>query len=429
MFHLGWFVAKGYAVHGWQEDWWGQEFKDWTSPSLYVDLARALDRACFDFMMIEDGSLIPDAYQGRMDAYLRHALFAPKADPMPLVPILAQATRGLGIIATMTTSFYPPYLGARLAATLDHLSGGRVGINLVTAHNDRAAQNFGLDKIYEHDKRYEMAGEWVEVVDKLWASWEPQAIVADPEAGIFADGAKVHTIDHEGQYFKVRGPLNLPAGPQGRPVICQAGGSAAGKKFAAQYADTVIALVRTVEAARQYKADIEQLLSEAGRPQGACKVLFCTMLSLGDTQEDAEARKAKRKANLAANLEQRLAALSFFTQTDLSQVPLDEPVTPIKSNASRTMTDAYMARQTTLRDIAMDDEVQGINFVGTADKIAGEMAEAMKEIGGDGFLITEPLSRRSIAEITDGLVPALQKRKAVRSRYDRTTLRGHLQEF
>lgn len=429
MFHLGWFVAKGYAVHGWQQDWWGQDFKDWTNPGLYIDLARALDRACFDFVMIEDGSLIPDAYQGSMDPYLRHALFAPKADPMPLVPLLAQATRGLGIIATMTTSFYPPYLGARLAATLDHMSGGRVGINLVTAHNDRAAQNFGLDKIYEHDKRYEIAGEWVEVADKLWGSWEPQSIVADQATGIFADGTKVHTIDHEGRYFKVRGPLNLPAGPQGRPVVCQAGGSPAGKKFAARYADTVIALVRTVEAARAYKAEIGELLLEAGRPPSACKVLFCTSLSLGDTQEDAEARKTTRKAALAANLEPRLAALSFFTQTDLSQRPLDEPVAPIKSNASRTMTDAYMARRTTLRDVAMDDEVQGINFVGTADKIAGEMADAMKEVGGDGFLITEPLSRRSIAEITDGLIPALQKRNAVRSRYEQTTLRAQLQEF
>src|SRR5260370_35654539 len=134
------------------------------------------------------------------------------------------------------------------------------------------------------------------------------------------------------------------------------------------------------------------------------------MLSLGDTQEDAEARKAKRKANLVPNLEQRLAALSFFTQTDLSHVPLDEPVTPIKSNASRTMTDAYMARQTTLRDIAMDDEVQGINFVGTVDKIAGEMAEAMEEIGGDGGLITEHRSRRRVSAITDCPAPAPHNR-------------------
>jgi FMN-dependent oxidoreductase (nitrilotriacetate monooxygenase family) len=429
VFHLGWFVGRGYAVHGWKQDWWGQEYKDWTSPDLYIDLARALDRACFDFVMMEDGSLIPDAYQGSSNAYLRHAIFAPKADPMPLVPLLGQATKGLGVIATMTTSFYPPYLGARLAATLDHLTHGRAGINLVTAHNDRAAQNFGLDRIYEHDKRYEIAGEWVEVADKLWKSWEPDAVIADIDGGTYANGDKVHPIDHVGEYFKVRGPLNMPAGPQGRPVICQAGGSAAGKKFAAQYADTVIALVRTVEGARKYKEDIVQLLAEAGRAPDACKVLFCVTLSLGDSQGDAEARKAKHKADLAADLEPRLASLSFYAQKDFSKLPLDEPLTPIKTNASRTMIEAYMAKQTTLRDIAMDDEVQGISFVGTCDRVAGEMADAMKEIGGDGFLITEPISRRAIAEIADGLVPALQKRKAVRSAYTKSTLREHLQEF
>ena len=132
-------------MHGWQQDWWGDEARDWTSPDIYLSLAQALDRACFDYMMIEDGSLVPDAYEGSSRAYLQHAVTVPKADPMPLVPLLGRATKGLGIIATMTTAFYPPYLGARLAATLDHLTRGRAGINLVTAHNDRAAQNFGLD--------------------------------------------------------------------------------------------------------------------------------------------------------------------------------------------------------------------------------------------------------------------------------------------
>ena len=429
MMHLGWFVGRGYSVHGWQQDWWGEEFRDWTNPSIYISLAQALDRARFDFVMIEDGSLIPDAYQGSHDAYLRHAVSAPKADPMPLVPLLGQATEGLGIIATMTTSFYPPYLGARLAATLDHITGGRTGVNLVTAHNDRAAQNFGLDRIYEHDKRYEIASEWVEVADKLWRSWEPDAIRADTASGTFADGSRVHAIDHQGAHFKVRGPLNLPPGPQGRPVICQAGGSPAGKSFAARHADTVIALVRTVADAKKYRADITDLLRTWNRPPEACKVMFCTSVLLGDTKEAADARRRQRRERLARNLEPRLAALSFFAQRDLSKVPLDEPLTRPESNASRTMVDAYTARAATLRDVALDDEVTGIPFIGTAESVAAEMADAMAEIGGDGFLITEPLSRRTIAEITDGLVPALQRRGAVRRSYARKTLRETLQEF
>jgi FMN-dependent oxidoreductase (nitrilotriacetate monooxygenase family) len=429
MMHLGWFVGRGFSVHGWRQDWWGDEALDWTNPDIYVNLAQALDRACFDYVMIEDGSLIPDAYEGSSEAYLRHAVTAPKADPMPLVPLLGQATKGLGIIATMTTSFYPPYLGARLAATLDHLTRGRVGINLVTAHNDRAAQNFGLERHHEHDLRYEMASEWIDLVDKLWASWQPGAVRADLEAGIFADASKVLPIDHVGRHYRVRGPLNLPAGPQGRPVVCQAGGSPAGRSFAARHADTVIALVRDVADAKAYRADITARLAEWGRAPDACKVMFCISVVLGETMDDAAARKRRRQVALAADLEPRLAALSFFSAKDLSRVPLDEPMQREQTNASRTMTEVYTARARTLREVALDYDVNGIPFVGTPDSVAAEMAEAMAEIGGDGFMFTEALSRRTISEITDGLVPALQRLGQTRRVYTRTTLRESLMEF
>lgn len=429
MMHLGWFVGRGFSVHGWKQDWWGDEALDWTSPDIYVALAQALDRACFDYIMIEDGSLVPDAYEGSSRAYLQHAITVPKADPMPLVPLLGQATKGLGIIATMTTAFYPPYLGARLAATLDHLTRGRAGINLVTAHNDRAAQNFGLDQHHEHDKRYEMASEWIEVVDKLWASWQPGAVRADLATGVFADSSKVGPIDHEGAHYRCRGPLNLPAGPQGRPVICQAGGSPAGRSFAAQHADTIIALVRDAGEAKAYRADITAKLAEAGRHPDSCKVLFCVSVVLGDTVAEAVERKRRRQVALAVDFEPRLAALSFFGARDLSSLPLDEPLPQVQTNASRTMVEAYTARGRTLRDIAMDADVSGIPFVGTPDSIAAEMTDAMAEIGGDGFLFTEALSRRNITEVTDGLIPALQRRGQTRRAYAHPTLRANLMEF
>jgi len=429
MIHLGWFVGRGFSVHGWKQDWWGDEALDWTNPDIYVALAQALDRACFDYMMIEDGSLVPDAYEGSSRAYLQHAVTVPKADPMPLVPLLGQATKGLGIIATMTTAFYPPYLGARLAATLDHLTGGRAGINLVTAHNDRAAQNFGLDRHHEHDKRYEMASEWIEVVDKLWASWQPGAVRANQASGVFADSSKVRPIDHEGAHYRCRGPLNLPAGPQGRPVVCQAGGSPAGRSFAARHADTIIALVRNVEEAKAYRADIMMKLSECDRQPDSCKVLFCVSVVLGETVAEAVERKRRRQVALAADLEPRLAALSFFGARDLSCLPLDEPLSQVQTNASRTMVEAYTARGRTLRDIAMDADVNGIPFVGTPASIAAEMTDAMTEIGGDGFLFTEALSRRNIAEVTDGLIPALQRRGQTRRAYAYPTLRENLMEF
>src|SRR5580704_4559326 len=191
LLHLGWFVGRGYSVHAWNQPWSGSIGSDWASGELLIDLARAMDRACFDYLLIEDGSFVPDAYQASAAWYLRNASTVPKLDPMPLVPLIGQATTHLGIVPTLTTAFYPPYLAARLAVTLDHLTRGRVGLNLVTAHNDRTAQNFGLERHYEHDLRYEMADEWMEVVNRLWDSWEPDAVVADPAAGIFADHRKV----------------------------------------------------------------------------------------------------------------------------------------------------------------------------------------------------------------------------------------------
>ena len=170
MFHMGWFVGRGYSVHAWNQPWSGTIGTDYMRPDLYIDLVRAMERACFDYVMIEDGSFVPDAYGGTPEWYLHNAYTVPKHDPMPLVPLLTQGSSHLGIVATMTTGFYPPYLAARLGATLDHLTQGRVGLNLVTAHNDRTAQNFGLERHHEHDLRYEIADEWIQVVDRLWQS-------------------------------------------------------------------------------------------------------------------------------------------------------------------------------------------------------------------------------------------------------------------
>ena len=416
MMHLGWFVGRGFSVHGWQQDWWGDEALDWTNPDIYLTLAQSLDRACFDYMMIEDGSLVPDAYEGSSRAYLQHAVTVPKADPMPLVPLLGHVTKGLGIIATMTTAFYPPYLGARLAATLDHLTRGRAGINLVTAHNDRAAQNFGLDQHFEHDQRYEMASEWIEVVDKLWASWEPGAVRADREAGIFADVAKVAPIGHEGAYYRCRGPLNLPPGPQGRPVVCQAGGSPAGPQLR-----------------RPPRRHRHRLGARPGRSQGLPRRLPRQARGLGTSSGCLQAavlrlRRARgdggrgrgAQAAPASGLggEPRAAAGGALVLRR-----------PRSVAAALGRADAARSRPTPrapwwkpipraaarCAKLPMDDDVNGIPFVGTPDSIAAEMEDAMAEIGGDGFLFTEPLSRRNITEITDGLVPALQRRGLVRA--------------
>jgi FMN-dependent oxidoreductase (nitrilotriacetate monooxygenase family) len=431
MFHMGWFVGRGYSVHGWNQPWSGTIASDYMHPDLYIDLVRALERACFDYVMIEDGSFVPDGYRGSTEWYLHNAYAVPKHDPIPLVPLLAYASQHLGIVATMTTGFYPPYLAARLGATLDHLTRGRVGLNLVTAHNDRTAQNFGLERHHEHDLRYEIADEWIRVVDALWRSWEPGALVADPETGMYADFRKVHPIDFVGKYFKSRGPLNLPPGPQGRPVICQAGLSPAGREFAAKHADTIVAVARGPAGAKLYRDDIRARMARHCRNPDDCKVLFSVSIVLGETLEEAKDRKARADASLAGNLEYRMGRLGFLSGLDFSNVPLDEPLSEVKTNASRGLTQlmTHGTGKTTLREMLSDPGTGGIDFAGTPDSVAAELGEAAEEIGGDGFMITEGVTRRAVAEITDGLAPALKRRGLIRTGYAHRLFRDNLLAF
>jgi FMN-dependent oxidoreductase (nitrilotriacetate monooxygenase family) len=431
MFHMAWFVGRGYSPYGWNQPWSGEVGTNWMRPELNTHLARALERACFDYMMIEDGSFVPDAFRGSPDYYLRTAYSVPKNDPMPLVPLLGQATRRLGIVATVTTSFYPPFLAARLGATLDHLTEGRFGFNLVTAHNDRSAQNYGLDKHYEHDLRYEMADEWIDVVSKLWRSWEPDAIVADRDGGTFTDPAKVHPIHHEGRFFRSRGPLNTAPGPQGRPVICQAGGSPAGIGFAAKHADTIISRVSGIAAAKAYRETLSVHMQAAGRDPSECKLLFSFSAVLGDTQSAAAETKQRLDRVAAADIDLRLASMSFASGIDFSKFDLDAPVPEVKTNAARSST-AMMtgpAGQKTLREVASAPHGVGLDFVGTPDTVACRMIETMQEIGGDGFLVNEMPTRRKISEITDGLMPVLKRKGAVRKHYAHPTFRENLLAF
>lgn len=431
MFHLGWFVGKGYSVHAWNQPYSGTIGNDWIQPDLYIDLARALERACFDYMLIEDGSFVADAYKGSTQWYLNNAYAVPKADPVPLMPLIAYFTKRLGLIPTVTTSFYPPFLAARLGATLDHLTQGRIGLNVVTAHNDRAAQNFGLDQHFEHDKRYEMAAEWMQIVNGLWESWEPGAVVADPDTGVFADHTKVHPIHFEGEFYKCRGPLNIPPGPQGRPVIAQAGGSPAGITFAARYADTTIAKLRTVEAARSFRRRMTDECLQAGRDPKSIKVLFAVSFTVGDTMDDARARYARHAAEQHKAVETKLAGMAYLSMVDFSKYDLDQPLPKITTNASRMSFEAYLSGDgtRTLREMMLDPGGGGLDFIGTADSIACELEDAMTEIGGDGILCQDPLTRRKVVEITDGLVPTLKRRGLVRSAYEHEHFRDNLLAF
>jgi FMN-dependent oxidoreductase (nitrilotriacetate monooxygenase family) len=429
MFHMGWFLS--YDVHSWRDTWAGRGATEWVSPDFYIDMSRALERAGFDYLMFEDGSFVPDSYGSSPDYFLRNASAVPKHDPLTLLATLARATTNIGLIATVTTSFYPPYIAARLMATLDHLSGGRVGANLVTSHNVRTAQNYGMDAQLEHDERYLMAQEWVTAVTALWDSWRPGAVVADPVSGIFSDHEKVTPIDYTGEYFSVRGPMNTTPGPQGRPVLCQAGGSPAGRDFGARYADTVLAQVGSVEAMKEFRDDISMRAIEAGRRPEDVKVMFISSFLLADTDARAQELYRDQLAATEANIEANLVSMSYASGQDFSKYDLDAPIPTVETNAARASTAHHLQPRdgaVTLRDIASKPPLIP-QFTGCPETVAVQMGEAMEYAGGDGFLVAGPVNRRYISEIADGLGPALRRRGLTRDGYSHSTFRENLMAF
>jgi FMN-dependent oxidoreductase (nitrilotriacetate monooxygenase family) len=429
MFHLGWFL--NYRAQGWNEPFSGSIGSNWTKPDLFVDLAHSAERAGFDYMMFEDGYYVPDIWKGNNRYFLSRAQHAPKHDPMTLLPILAQQTKHLGLIATMATPFYPPYLAARLMSSLDHLSDGRIGVNLVTAHTVRAAQNYGYDEHFEHDTRYEMADEWITLVKALWDSWEPDAVLNDLESGVYVDGDKVHTIDFEGKYYRSRGPLNTMPSPQGHPVICQAGGSPAGKNLAAAHADTVIAQVDGVEQMKAFRDDMSERLIAFGRKPTDLKVLYWVTPIVAETDDDAFARDAAIKAKAAVDIEAKLAGMSWYSDIDFSKYDLDSPLPEVENNGGvASLAHAIGADPTlTLREIASKPARFAVDLVGSPDRVASIMCEAMDECGGDGYFIGGSATRKFIAEITDGLAPELRRRGAIRDGYEHEHLRDNLLAF
>ena len=267
---------------------------------------------------------MPGTYQGRMDAYLRYAEHAPFHDPSPLVAILAAATRRLGLALTLSTTFYPPFLLARLLTTLDHLSRGRIAWNVVTSYKHEEALNFGYQELLDHDQRYDRADEYLELCAQLWASWAPDAVVMDPGTDTFADPAKVRAIDFAGTYYRSRGPLNATPSPQGRPVILQAGTSERGQAFAARHAEAIIVGRETPDEMKRFYDAFKARMHTYGRAPEACKIFFLAKPIIADTDEAAQQRADALYAT--APVEAGLAALSTLMQLDLSAYDLDAPL-------------------------------------------------------------------------------------------------------
>lgn len=432
-FHLSWFM--NFTPDEWREPF-GQGGSPWDG-RFYIEMAQTLERACFDFIMIEDKLMVPETFGGSRDYALKSAMMVPKHDPAPLAVAMGMATQHLGVIATMSTMAYPPFMLARLSSTIDSLTGGRFGWNIVTSAEDLAAQNFGLDVLPPRDQRYEMADEYLEVVKQLFDSWEPDAVVLDRENGVYVDPDKVHTIDFKGKYYKVRGPLNTVPSPQQRPVFLQAGASPKGRDFAARHADSIISVANGPEGMKAFRDDIRARAVALGRDPDEIKVMFCITPTLGETEEEARA-KYQRTVMSDAFVNDTLSSIAAITEIDFAKFDLDQPLPEkLVTNGESGTLDKFQqwGSGKTLRELTAEGGgglVSSMELIGTPDQVAEKMAAAMDYVGGDGFLLTTPLlrvSRRYLTEVCDGLVPALQKRGVVRTEYKHKLLRDNLHEF
>ena len=432
MFHLGLFTS--FAVpDGWFGPWGGNDATDWTDGSFFVDVVRAAERARFDAVVLEDASMVSSAYGGNFDIELRHAAESPRLDPVLLAAMLAQSTQHIGIVPTISTSRYKPFQAARVLNTLDHVSHGRAGWNIVTSSEDGAAQNYGMAKLPEHDERYAWADEFVDVCEQLWDSWQPDAVVADVATRTFAAGSKVSAIDHHGSFFDVKGPFNAMRSPQGRPVYCQAGSSPRGREFAATHADMLLTQAPGLEAMKAFRDDIRMRAERAGRNPDDVKVFFVATPIVAESMSAALERRNWLYEPSDWLAENSLAHMAAVMEIDFSKYDLDTPIPDLQTNGHQGGLDDFrkIAKgSATLREAAHKWSIASVPFCGTAEMVADQMQEAMDYVGGDGFLIASmhQMTRNFMTTITDGLAPELQRRGLTRTSYE-DDFRASLKKF
>jgi FMN-dependent oxidoreductase (nitrilotriacetate monooxygenase family) len=312
------------------------------------------------------------------------------------------------------------------------MTGGRFGWNIVTTSSRQAASCFGVE-LPEHDDRYDIADEFVELVEKLWASWEPDSIVIDEESGVYAEHTKVSPVNFEGKHYRSTGPLNVQPSPQGRPVYVQAGGSPRGIQFASEHAEAVVCMAKGPENMKAFRDSVRAHAVTVGRDPDTVKVLYLIDPVVGETQHEVEARTAIRDASRAGGLDGMLtmAGYSAVGGLDLANIDLDAPLADYRpEEGHRAVFEQMMAVGSTLREVLPTLDMSVMDIAGTPDAVAGQMAELIDEVGGDGFLIGGwDFTRRRIAEIADGLAPALRRRGLIRDGYSHSTLREHLLEY
>ena len=352
-------------------------------------------------------------------------------EPFTLLSALSVVTEKIGLAATASTTYDEPYHIARRFASLDHLSNGRAAWNVVTTGNPDSSRNFGFDEHKEHSERYKRAREFYDVVTGLWDSFADDAFIRDQESGIFLDPEKMHVLDHKGDDLQVRGPLNIARPVQGWPVIVQAGQSDPGRQLAAETAEAVFCSPRDLEAAKALYADIKGRATAAGRDRNHLKILPAAFIVIGDTVEEAQNKRLKLDS--LVHYDSAIASLSVSLGTDASgfdpdaPLPADLPPTNASLSSRAGVLKLAEAEKLTVRQLAgRYGGFSGLAFVGTPKTITDEMSIWLAEEAADGFTVVFPFLPQGLDDVTQGLVPELQRRGLFRKDYEGTTLREHL---
>jgi FMN-dependent oxidoreductase (nitrilotriacetate monooxygenase family) len=394
----------------------------------YKRFARTLERGKFDAIFLADSLAVLKMPMGA----LKRSATVTSFDPLTLLPALAVVTEHLGLIATASTTYNEPYHIARKFASLDHISGGRAGWNLVTSGNPDEAMNFGLEAHVEHGERYQRAREFYDVVTGLWDSWADDAFIRDAEAGIYFDPDKLHVLNHKGAEFSVRGPLNIARPVQGWPVIVQAGSSEAGRAIAAETAEVVFCAHASLADGQRFYADVKGRMAKFGREPEHLKILPAAFVVVGDTE--AEAREKMARLDRLVDPESGLASLSIaLGHVDLSGVDLDGPLPEIpETNASKgsrqKLVDLARRKHMTVRQLCqyIGGSYGSLEMIGTPAMIADQMEAWLTAEGCDGFNVMFPYVPGGLDDFVDRVVPELQRRGLFRREYEGTTLRENL---
>ena len=392
-----------------------------------VTYAQTLERGKFDAFFMADHLAVLNM---PMEALKRSATVT-SFDPLTLLPALAMATKHLGLIATASSTFEPAYTIARRFASLDHISEGRAGWNLVTTSNPDAALNFGMDDQMPHAERYARAREFFDVVTGLWDSWADDAFVRDVESGLYFDPAKLHVLDHKGKYLKVRGPLNIARPVQGWPVIVQAGASDAGRQLAAETAEMVFAAGGPIDGARAFYADVKGRAAKIGRNPDHIKILPGAFVVVGDSLDEAKEKRARLDS--LVNYDSSIAAVSIALGVDARQfdpdkpLPDDIPETEASKSGRERVIELGRRENLTVRQIAGRlGGYGGLGMLGTPSMIADQMEEWLVTEACDGFNVMFPYLPGGLDDFVDKVVPELQRRGLFRTEYEGTTLRENL---